>query len=68
MAAKQTATRSAYHHGNLREEFVAQGLAIVESEGIAALSMREIARRIGVTQTAPLHHFEGKAARSRTRM
>jgi len=62
MAAKQTATRSAYHHGNLREELVSQGLAILESEGLAALSMREIARRIGVAQTAPLHHFEGKNA------
>jgi AcrR family transcriptional regulator len=50
----------AYHHGNLREELVSQGLAIVEGEGLAALTMREIARRIGVTQTAPLHHFEGK--------
>lgn len=60
MPARKPA-RSTYHHGNLREELVSQGLAILEAEGIAALSMREIARRIGVTQTAPLHHFEGKA-------
>src|SRR3954454_2970485 len=60
MATRRSPAKSSYHHGNLREEFVAQGLAILEAEGIAALSMREIARRIGVTQTAPLHHFEGK--------
>lgn len=54
------ASKTAYHHGNLREELVLQGMAILESEGMTALSMREIARRTGVTQTAPLHHFEGK--------
>jgi len=52
--------KAPYHHGNLHEELVSQGLQILESEGLAALTMREIARRIGVTQTAPLHHFEGK--------
>ncbi|HSV44768.1 MAG TPA: TetR-like C-terminal domain-containing protein [Ramlibacter sp.] len=50
--------KTAYHHGNLRDEMVLQGMAILESEGQSALSMREIARRIGVTQTAPLHHFD----------
>ena len=52
------AAKSAYHHGNLRDEMVLQGMAILETEGQAALSMREIARRLGVTQTAPLHHFD----------
>lgn len=61
-SASKPATKTAYHHGNLREELVTQGLAIVESEGLGALTMREIARRLGVTQTAPLHHFENKTA------
>jgi AcrR family transcriptional regulator len=61
MPAKKTSTKTAYHHGNLREELVTQGLAILESEGMAALTMREIARRLDVSATAPLHHFEGKA-------
>ena len=60
MPPKKSATKTAYHHGNLREELVSHGLAILEGEGLPALTMREIARRIGVTQTAPLHHFEGK--------
>jgi AcrR family transcriptional regulator len=62
MPAKKTSTKTAYHHGNLREELVTQGLAILESEGIAALTMREIARRLDVSATAPLHHFGGKTA------
>lgn len=54
--------KTSYHHGNLREELVSQGLAILESEGLAVLTMREVGRRLGVTQTAPLHHFPTKAA------
>lgn len=57
-APRKRAVKTAYHHGNLRDEMVLQGMAILETEGQAALSMREIARRIGVTQTAPLHHFD----------
>src|SRR5438128_2070927 len=61
MSTRRTqSAKAAYHHGNLREALVSQGLSIVESEGLPALTMREIARRTGVTQTAPLHHFEGK--------
>lgn len=56
--ARTRGAKTAYHHGDLRDEMVRQGVAILESEGQAALSMREIARRIGVTQTAPLHHFD----------
>lgn len=55
------AKKASYHHGNLREELVSLGKAIVETEGLGALTTREIARRLGVTQSAPLHHFEGKA-------
>ena len=62
MPPKKTSTKTAYHHGNLREELVTQGLAILESEGMAALSLREIARRLEVSATAPLHHFESKIA------
>ncbi|RCW64113.1 TetR/AcrR family transcriptional regulator [Pseudorhodoferax soli] len=53
-------TRRSYHHGNLRDELVRQGMALLEAQGMARLSMREVARQIGVAQTAPLHHFEGK--------
>jgi AcrR family transcriptional regulator len=57
-APRKRAVKTAYHHGNLRDEMVLQGMDILETEGQAALSMREIARRLGVTQTAPLHHFD----------
>jgi AcrR family transcriptional regulator len=61
-APAKSSPKTAYHHGNLREELVTQGLALLETEGPPALTMREIARRLGVSATAPLHHFENKTA------
>ncbi len=58
--APAPAPKTSYHHGNLRDELVREALAVIESQGLAALSLRQLARQLGVTQTAPLHHFEGK--------
>jgi AcrR family transcriptional regulator len=49
-----------YHHGNLHDALVLRGIEILDAEGVAALSLRRAARDVGVSQTAPLHHFEGK--------
>lgn len=51
-----------YHHGELRRALVATALEIVEREGVAALTLRELARRLGVSHAAPAHHFPDKAA------
>jgi AcrR family transcriptional regulator len=40
-----------------RTRIVEAGLALLEAEGFAALSFREVARRAGVTHQAPYHHF-----------
>lgn len=53
--------KRAYHHGNLRETLVEQGLQLLQTDGVSALSMRGIAKRIGVSQTASLHYFRDKA-------
>ena len=55
------AKRSTYHHGNLRDALVMRGIEILDAQGLAALSLRQAARDVGVSQTAPLHHFEGKS-------
>lgn len=47
----------AYHHGNLKEALVAAGIDILEEEGLAALSLRAIAARVGVSHAAPRNHF-----------
>ena len=50
-----------YHHGNLREALIASAVEILEEEGVTKLSLRGVARRSGVSQTAPYRHFKGKS-------
>lgn len=46
-----------YHHGDLRGALIAAGRALLEEGGVSALSLREAARRAGVSHAAPRHHF-----------
>ena len=54
-------TERPYHHGNLRRVLMDTALAVVSERGPAALSLREVARRAGVSHAAPAHHFTDKA-------
>jgi AcrR family transcriptional regulator len=54
-----SATRP-YHHGQLRQVVIDAAVREVEAVGAARLSMREIARRAGVSHAAPAHHFGDK--------
>jgi AcrR family transcriptional regulator len=47
----------AYHHGDLRSALVAEARRILVEEGLAALTLRAVARAAGVSQTAPYRHF-----------
>ena len=51
-----------YHHGGLRDALVAAAQEILEADGLAALSLRAVARRAGVSPAAPYHHFPDKQA------
>ncbi|MBO4254229.1 TetR/AcrR family transcriptional regulator [Streptomyces griseorubiginosus] len=46
-----------YHHGNLRAALLDSALEVLSESGVAGFSMREAARRAGVSQSAPKHHF-----------
>jgi AcrR family transcriptional regulator len=59
-APAEAPAHGSYHHGNLHDALVLRGIEILDSEGAAALSLRRAARDVGVSQTAPLHHFDGK--------
>ena len=54
--------RRRYHHGNLKRRLVEVALELIASEGVAEVSLRELARRAGVSSAAPYRHFEGREA------
>ena len=51
-----------YHHGNLRQALLDAARAIGEEGNLEQLTLREVARRAGVSHAAPYHHFKDKAA------
>ena len=54
--------RTAYHHGDLRPALLAASLALIDESGIGALSLREVARKAGVSHNAPYHHFNDRGS------
>jgi AcrR family transcriptional regulator len=50
-----------YHHGNLRPALVAAAIGEIEESGPAAMSLRAVARRAGVTHAAATYHFGDRA-------
>ncbi len=50
----------AYHHGSLREALLDAAFALVDSAGSSAVSMRALARALGVSSAAPFRHFADK--------
>ncbi|WP_101525703.1 TetR/AcrR family transcriptional regulator [Nocardioides houyundeii] len=46
-----------YHHGDLRRALLDEAASLITDEGPQAASLRELARRVGVSHAAPTHHF-----------
>lgn len=57
----ETATSKSYHHGNLRAELLTTAIEQLRNTGVDDLSLRALARAIGVSQTAPYRHFSDKS-------
>jgi AcrR family transcriptional regulator len=51
---------AAYHHGDLRSALLQAAAEEISTAGVAQLSLRELARRAGVSHAAPAHHFGDK--------
>lgn len=54
--------RNRYHHGDLRRALVETSSALVDAEGAGALSLRQVAKKLGVSHAAPSHHFADRPA------
>ena len=53
-------TKSNYHHGELEKSLIEAALQMLRDGGIESLSLRKLAERVGVSRTAPYHHFKDK--------
>ncbi|MFE7333770.1 MULTISPECIES: TetR/AcrR family transcriptional regulator [Streptomyces] len=56
------ARTSTYHHGDLRAACLRAARELLEEDGSAGLSLRAVARRAGVSATAPYRHFADREA------
>ena len=54
--------RRGYHHGDLRAALIAEGLRLLEERDAESLSLREVARGVGVSATSVYRHFPDKDA------
>lgn len=54
--------RATYHHGNLKEDLILATLSLIEENGPENVSLREVAKRAGVSSGAPFRHFPDRAA------
>lgn len=62
MPDRPESIRQSYHHGNLVAALIAATVAIIEEEGLERVSVREAAKRAGVSPGAPFRHFPSKTA------
>ena len=58
----ETGRARGYHHGDLRNSLRDAARAILEEEGLAALCLRAVARKAGVSHAAPYRHFSNHEA------
>jgi len=50
-----------YHHGSLKRALIETGLELISEKGVSVFTLRELAKRAGVSTAAPYHHFRNKA-------
>ena len=53
-------TPKPYHHGDLHQEILCSACELLEENNIASLSLRAVAKKVGVSHTAPYRHFKDK--------
>lgn len=61
MGASSAEPERPYHHGNLRQALLDAAVEAITDKGLSDVSLRDVARRAGVSHAAPAHHFGTKA-------
>ncbi len=61
MSSVEESKKERYHHGRLRAALLEAALQLIDEQGLDALTLRRLARRVGVTHAAPYRHFRNKA-------
>jgi AcrR family transcriptional regulator len=54
------AEKTTYHHGDLRQALIDGAISLIAEQDVSSLSLREVARRVGVSHAAPYRHFQDK--------
>tara|TARA_Y100000817_G_scaffold292028_1_gene263948 strand:+ start:1611 stop:2240 length:630 start_codon:yes stop_codon:yes gene_type:complete len=57
-----TEKKHKYHHGDLYNALIDSGSQVIREKGLNSLSLREVAKRLNVSHTAPYRHFKDKNA------
>jgi AcrR family transcriptional regulator len=57
---KPKQNKPSYHHGDLRSTLLNAANVLLKETGIEGLSLRKLADKVGVSRTAPYHHFKDK--------
>jgi AcrR family transcriptional regulator len=60
--ARARKTRRTYHHGDLENALVEAAIVLIADQGAEAFTLREVARRVGVSHAAVYRHFADKSA------
>lgn len=58
----KSSSKKQYHHGDLQQSLLNAAQQMLSEDGIEGLSLRKLADRVGVSRTAPYHHFKDKNA------
>lgn len=58
--SQQQLRRNSYHHGNLKQALIEAATGMILESGIASVTMRALARRVGVSPAAYSYHFPDK--------
>lgn len=57
---RMSTLKTQYHHGDLTKSLLESASLIIKEQGVESLSMRKLADTVGVSRTAPYHHFKDK--------